>query len=243
MESAIDPWSFGWDAVVAIGTLTAACSTLILAAVTAWMANETRKVAARTEDEVKAVRDQSKAARDEVEISRAALETSTRPILVAVPPGVYIRESAPHSFIGQPDQAAVQVATNRTVVRCDVPIRNAGNGLALITGVEFRWPDEEFAHGWTSQISATVVAPGELTRVAHQREFDSKEDAENAVVYAMQVGSFSLGASYTDISGGQKSFTLLDVQWREPESVWRVERTELYEPGAETPFASSGMRE
>jgi hypothetical protein len=47
-----DPWSWGWDALVAIGTMAAALSTLVLATVTAWMANETRKVAVRTEDEV-----------------------------------------------------------------------------------------------------------------------------------------------------------------------------------------------
>jgi hypothetical protein len=110
-------WTFGWDALAAIGTIG-------LAIVTAGMAFATFRLARQARDEARAVKDNSGVVKEQVELQRAQAEAAQRPLVVPAPSAGWTDGKDPYnSQSGPPPWALV------------LPVKNVGPGAALnVTG-------------------------------------------------------------------------------------------------------------
>jgi hypothetical protein len=111
-------WTFGWDALAAIGTL-------ILAIVTAGMAIATFRLARQAREEARAVKDNSGVVKEQVELQREQIEVAQTPLVVPAPQHGWTDGKTPY---GEPARSAAPWA--------DVlPVKNVGPGAALnVTG-------------------------------------------------------------------------------------------------------------
>ena len=149
-------WSFGWSALVAIGTLALAAVTSVLAVLVSRGLTLTRRTLEAVEESVQA---------------------SLLPVLESVPSytGKHKKISADridYSALGGPAGErwawpyAVDVFAVESGIFCSVPVRNVGPGIAqLSTEVAARAlspPDEWWS---TGEPTRGLVPPGERTRV------------------------------------------------------------------------------
>jgi hypothetical protein len=166
-----------------------------------------------------------------------ALEASTLPLIAPVPPGLYREppsgDSAPdRAYEGGRDLARVSVGTysgdHGPEFGASVPIRNVGNGVALIQRVEFRVDDGAIeAQPWN-----VVVPPGELTRVGFFVPGDDDDRLMVAETIAAEYEDFSVTISYADAGGRPRGEARLDVVNGESPHV-RVSSPEIRVRGGE----------
>jgi hypothetical protein len=129
------PWTFGWDALVAIGTIALAVGTIGLAFAAFLTAKRTRDLATDTErmaDETRTLAD----------LQRRAQQAAVKPTLMPAP--------------GEP----LEVAGDQT--RLGLRLKNVGSGLALLHVARMlrtRGGEREDEYGGT--FSVTVVPAGE----------------------------------------------------------------------------------
>ena len=170
-------WNWdGWNALVAIGTLTLAIGTGFLAWMTKDAVSESRRQINLSADELKAiekqtdvltkqteaVQAQAAATERQVSISTAALEASARPVLVGVAPSSNVeREDVTYTdgHVVNVEVARVHYEETDDMVYCSVPLRNVGAGVAFVQRVSLltRTPYE-------GRISNPVVPPDEIAR-------------------------------------------------------------------------------
>ena len=192
-------------------------------------------------EQSEAVKDQAVAAREEVALSRAALEASRRPVLVSVPLGLYASDTGDSIMRIRTDPGAIAFYQSEDRLTLSVPLRNAGDGLAFVRGIDIVWPRPDEVPGfWIGSASVTVIAPGELTAITNSTALESEELARSALERLQTIGVFSIEARYSDIAGAQETITRVDVQRPDTDPSWRVTRTRLFRPGEAEPFASSG---
>jgi hypothetical protein len=247
-------WQFGWEALVAIGTL-------VLALATAALAWSTRNLAGQTTEEVKhsgrlveesqrqaeAAASQAKAtqdalaeAREQTRISQQTLNAQIRPVLIDVPLDLAVEE--PMFYPGRDDavtghRGAVHVGVSDDEVLISHPVRNAGVGLAMIRGISL-----EIGTAIGSPPVSIVpanVAPGEHARVSFRM---TPGDAAFAPVREVLVRnqSVSVIVAYSDLAGQQMTLSRFDLYYRDRAHWnWEVRQVHLQEPGTEHPFAGS----
>ncbi|MCW2992898.1 MAG: hypothetical protein JWQ18_393 [Conexibacter sp.] len=248
------PWEFGWEGLVAIGTL-------LLALATGGLALSTRNLARKTAEEVKhsgrlveesqrqaeAAINQATAtqaalaeARKQTNISEQTLNAQIRPVLVDVPfeAGINERLSFPgrdKSVISR--RGAVVVSVGDGDVLISVPIRNAGVGLAMIRGISLEIgtpiapPDVS--------IMPTNIGPGERGRLNFRMEQGHNAYATLAKLLARKQ-SLSVVVAYSDLAGRQLTLSRYDLYHRERAlSGWDVRQVHLQEPDADLPYAGS----
>jgi hypothetical protein len=110
-------WSFGWDALAAIGTL-------ILAGVTVRLAKSTSRLAEQAQNEARAVKDNSSVVKEQVQLQREQIEAAQKPLVVPAPQHGWTDGKAPY---GGPISAAPWADV--------LPVKNVGPGAALnVTG-------------------------------------------------------------------------------------------------------------
>jgi hypothetical protein len=216
-ERTAEPW-------VAIGTILLAAATFVLA---------------------HRARSEGNTALQEVEMSRRALQTSTQPLLVDAPLGVFLVDSPPGADVrpmrtGRTDRADVHLSAGTysrnnepfSGVSCRVPVQNAGPGLAFI---------ERFSlHGlladtpWRQSVSQTVVRPGELATFAFAAEID-RGDASTLEIELEGESDLivELNVWYTDVAGEQRTRTRIVIA--SVPGGWRPTRTYLYHGDDEKP--------
>ncbi len=151
---------------------------------------------------VRHLRAQTRAAQD-------ALEAQTRPFIANVPKGLY-RERAEASGRDPADVSLGTYSTprsDRPAFGASVPIRNVGNGAALIESVEFE------VGGDVVEASAEtlVLPPGELTRVGFMVE-DGDEGARAAEAIAAVLEDFAVTIAFSDAAGHHRDETRLEVR-------------------------------
>lgn len=181
-------WAWGWDALVAIGTLALAAGTGVLALFT-WGAiresRETIKLQAREvqaverqtgalAEQTQAVQVQAEATRRQAEVSAAALTSSVRPIIVAAIAPAEItnvdelnrtpRDLEPVTYPG--DYAvmvrplAVHYEERNDMLYLSFCVRNIGAGVAFVQRAAL------LTHtAYPIRISPPIIAPNETARV------------------------------------------------------------------------------
>jgi hypothetical protein len=247
------PWEFGWEALVAIGTLA-------LAAATGLLALSTRNLAARTSEEVehsgrlveesqrqvKATQEQAHtaqealaAAHEQTRISQLTLNAQIRPVLIDVP--LDLAAQGPIFYEGRDEpvtaqRGAVHVEISEAGASISVPMRNAGAGLAMIRGVGLRTGEPIPSPPVT--VRPANVPPGEDSRVSFAVAADHPALATiQGTIVPLPGNSFSVEVAYSDLAGEQMTVTRFDVYFRS--GSWEVQQIHLQEPGADQPFAGS----
>jgi hypothetical protein len=225
-------WNSLWtvEGLVALGTILLAAATAFLAWRTSAMAGKTAQLAELTDKEVSAVLEQVEVSREQVEVgrqdvgvSRAALEGAVRPVLIGVPPGLYLTELRKReAFImggddkvrvpgtsevrkyADPAQILVEPAAGPSLF-VSVPFRNGGAGIAFVRGGWFLWTEPSRGHNgeWT----ATAIPTGEIARISFSLDESSGDPTLDQLT---SYGTFSVLARYSDLAGNVWS-SRLDV--------------------------------
>jgi hypothetical protein len=252
LSEAPSPWEFGWDALVAIGTL-------LLAAVTAALAWSTRNLAAKTATEVEhsgrlveasqrqvaASQEQAGIAQEalaasleQTRISQLTLNAQVKPVLVDVPVESDVAERIRYPQRGPITgrSGAAYVSADDDEVLISVAFRNAGVGLAMIRGVGLRFRAEISSP--SVMISPTNVAAGERGRVSF-RAIPGSAAFVPLVSAIKRAEDFSLEVGYTDLTGQQYALTRFDIYFDAMAGAWFVRQVHFQEPGSELPFAGS----
>lgn len=224
------------DIAVAVAGGAVALATLYLGWKTRGMARETKRVAEATETEARAVLEQSEkvaaqaaASEDQSRISVEALQASIRPWLTAV---VHAEVRIPSSTGLDP---AIYLSERESDFVCSIPLRNVGNGLALIQPSMCRFvgrvlgvPSEPVALSQGTP-TAAAVGPGEATRIEFTIAKTSSQwtglTLDAIVGLDRHNGEFFVEVLYTDASGGQATWArahVAAVASLEAEYPWRV---------------------
>lgn len=212
----------------------AAWATVGTAAGTGMLALATFFLARRTTAEVTAATSQARASLEQVEISQQqakvaerALAAQTQPLLTDVPWGVaqlvagYAMKPGSDSrsvlsSVFGPKEAHYRDASEVRVwldqetrgVRFAIPVRNVGNGTALIQAVVFRFSNDASLTGFPA---SPVVPPREVTVLSLDLEGGDDPDVSVATQAVEQGTSFSVVTAYADSSGEAKRAVRLDV--------------------------------
>jgi hypothetical protein len=178
MVANLHPWTFGWDALVAIGTLSLAAVTVVLGIV-AVLGNRT--------------------SREALAIAQQEQQASMFPLLESVPVehGKHREETAPElidyeSLGARTTKAAwryrdvVDVNGEAGGVFFSVPVRNVGPGIARISATRaLSVPDVLWTDGVASR---ALVPPGEYARL-NFRLSGIREEAYAEVFYSDNSGN------------------------------------------------------
>lgn len=180
------PWGFGWEALVAIGTL-------LLAVATGGLAWSTRNLASKTAEEVEHSKGQVAASLAQVDVAQqqaataqAALDASQeqarlaqltlnaqiRPVLVDMPPKRLVGQGKVEVILypgreSQGTPGVLEAFVDNTGAMISVPMRNAGTGLAMIRGISLEVGEESPPAPVT--IQPANVPPGERLVSTSQR--------------------------------------------------------------------------
>jgi hypothetical protein len=215
---------FQWELASIFGT---ALGTTLLAGATGFLAYSTRSDVRAT------VR--------LANISQAALDAQVQPVLVDVVPGS--APGGPAEFVPYelgvpdggkhiaPDSVDVGALENGHFI-CSIPLRNAGAGLAVITG------DPRLDHPsrvvYIGLLTMQVVPPGEQTRAyfGPGAPLDTPEDA-----------TLIVKVPYTDAAGSTDAFESR-ILWTEAKikkrgNVWKVIQVAIRREGEAEPFVVS----
>jgi hypothetical protein len=219
-KTATHSWAFGWDALVAIGTLTLALVTVGLG-LAALLGNRTSRRA--------------------LDVAQAELQAATLPLLEAVPAeGGRARDYPPelvdYRGLGarEPGQwryrDEVDVRGESGGVFLSVPFRNVGTGIALIGGPRpqaLSVPDLMWTVG---ECSRPLIPSGQYARLSFRLQ-GLREEAYAEVFYS-------------DVSGNQTARLRLYLRGERDvptgQMFWTVHGTALYTDGVAVPFAISG---
>jgi hypothetical protein len=163
--------------------------------------------------------------------SRRALQATLRPLLVDVPIGDDVDAEADISF------------DEEGVVEVEVPLRNAGSGLALIVGgPTLHWQEEHVPTSLGGVSQQTAVAPGERVRLTFRTRFPTAETAQLAVLSA---DKFEVDLAYTDVNGKQRTRTkayVIEHPDEDSDIDHVVDRVDLFRGRKVKPFASLSGR-
>jgi hypothetical protein len=217
-----------WGAWVALGTIALALSTAGLGLVTLRTARDTRRLIELTRSEVGAVSKQADATRDQAETSRRALEAQMRPLLVdgeaTEPEGSQVELSV---FGEEPPEASMVGS---------VRIRNAGNGVALLTGIYVLTADKSVA--WDGFVGISTIAPGETTSVMWTIPLDEDRNRQGLDKIDDDC-RFWIALTYTDAAGQQNTRTEIDARSSDQTRNWSVAEAHIFPAGSPEAFAST----
>jgi hypothetical protein len=226
---------FDWELASLFGT---AVGTVLLATATGLLALMTRA--------------EVQASRQELALSRTAFQASTRPILLDAPLDVFtvereaitvpvpVEQGIPRRIhdLGQISVEAGQFSARTEAVgyaRITVPFNNVGAGLALIHDARLIGFDVGWQIPWRRSSMQTGVPPGQLARISFAAEIDPGDGQTLEIeLQGDDLISFSVEVGYSDLSGDQRTRTLLAIQGRH--TYWRVTDVKLYHGESVDPF-------
>jgi hypothetical protein len=185
---AASPWAWGWNALVAIGTLALAAGTSVLAWSTWGAVRESRaaiKLQAREVESVEkqtmalveqtqALRDQAQATQRQAELSAAAFASSVRPVIIAaIAPaeitkvGQLDRRAPDREPVTYPGDytvlvrpLAVHYEERDNMLYLSFCVRNIGAGVAFVQRVTLLTRS-----AYPVRISPPIIAPNETARL------------------------------------------------------------------------------
>jgi hypothetical protein len=151
--------------------------------------------------------------RAQARTAREALEAQTRPLIADVPRGFYRDPpEASDERSSRRDPADVSVGvysgsdSERPSFGAFVPVRNVGNGAALIESVRFEVGDEVVE----ASAETLVLPPGELTRVGFMVD-EGEPAAAAAESIAAVLDDFSVAIEFSDAIGHHRDEVRLEV--------------------------------
>jgi hypothetical protein len=240
-------WAFGWEAVVAIGTLALAASTW-------WLARKTSALALTTSQEVEQSARQLKVAQEHAATALVASQASTeqtrlaqltlnaqiRPVLVDLPPRTHDPATERVEMILYPGRESqgrpgmLEVAVHKDGAMVSLPLRNAGNGLAMIRGISLEVG--EATPPPSVAIQPANVPPGEQARMNFLAAPD--DPAFQPMKKALAPGgNFDVVVAYSDLAGQQMTLSRFSIY--DSDNGWVVRQVHLQEPDAAQPYAGS----
>jgi hypothetical protein len=251
---AASSWEFGWEALVAIGTLVLALATAGLAWSTRNLAKETSEEVSHSKRQVDAALEQVEvgqaqartaqealgAAREQTRISQLTLDAQIRPVLIDVPLDLAIEEQlfypGRHEPVGG-HRGGVHAFASDEEVMISVPLRNAGAGLAMIRGTGVRL--SVATPTAPVMIQPANIPSGEYGRVSFRAT--PGEAAFAPLSQAVQAqSSFSIEVGYSDLAGQQCTVSRFDVHFRSrAHTNWEVRQIHLRDLDSDEPFAGS----
>jgi hypothetical protein len=252
--AATSSWQFGWEALVAIGTLALALATVGLAWSTRNLASETAEEVSHSKQQVDAALEQVRvtqaqaktaqraldAARDQTRISQLTLDAQIRPVLIDVPLDLATEEQLFYPNREAPvrgNRGGVHALASDEEVMISMPFRNAGAGLAMVRGIGMRLTVATPTA--PVMIQPANVPAGEYGRVSFRAT--PGEAAFAPLGQAIRARSnLSIEVAYSDLAGQQYTVTRFDVYFRaRAHTNWEVRQLHLHEPGSDEPFAGS----
>jgi len=123
-------------------------------------------------------------------------------------------------------------------VLISVPMRNAGNGLAVVRGISLEVGEP--IPSPLASIRPANIASGEYSRVSFLASRDDRAFAAIGRALAPGYATFSVIVGYSDLAGQQMTLSRFDVHGpsrAHPE--WEVRQVHLQDPGADEPFSGS----
>lgn len=219
-------WTWaGWNALVAIGTLTLAAVTVALATFTLKAVRESREAIKLQGREVKAVEDQTTAIQRQATLTAAALEAGSRPVLVSAIPKALVRKSRervdpelePLRYVdgraGHVRRDEVHFDKTDNNIYCSVPLKNVGAGVAFIQRVELV-TTRTSSFPLTGKVSHPVVPPDATTRtffMAVRKQGNQASEWEE-IVHALgrDLARFTIRIVYTGAS--HELLTLTEIE-------------------------------
>jgi len=223
-------WVWGWNTVVAFGTLALAAATAVLAGFTLGAVRQSRDVIKLQTRELEAVekqtgvlteqtaavKAQAEATKRQVDISMASLEATSRPVLVGLVADLgwhptrerdALREKITIKFVDDheasllPDAVHYEITNDK--IYFSVPLRNVGAGVAFIQRVELVTSRGDFP--LPGRVTEPVVPRDETTRVLFsavrkQSDGSTSEWEEITGIGGRGFAQFTIRAVYTGAS-------------------------------------------
>jgi hypothetical protein len=208
-------------------SIATAVGTISLGLATFWLGWQTRNVAKTGDAELKLLGRQANAADSQSKAAEAALSASIRPLLLDVPRHTH-REilTGPFGRGGlQPvDASVIYAVVSDSEVHLTVPVRNAGQGVALVTAAALTSIDAE-------RVVRPVVTGGTPSAIAPREEdsvyFDDDDGPSNLRHLIEVGGDLVVEVAYSDAAGGQLAATRLYlIRSGQVGRSYRVRRTE-----------------
>jgi hypothetical protein len=256
VASEASSWGFGWEALVAIGTMLLAVATFILARSTRGLAHNTAEEVQESKRQVDASLKQVEAAQrqaaaaqealdaayEQTRLAQLTLNAQIRPVLIDVPGLVGVRDTIMYPGREKPiagDAGFVHVDATDAEVLVSVPLRNAGAGVAMIRGLKLTL---RTAIGPPSvRITPPNLPPNERGRVSFRATpGDAAFAPLSETIRAHR--DFSVQVGYADLAGQQYTITRFDL-YCYAGARWTVRQVHLEEPGSDEPFAGSAPAE
>jgi hypothetical protein len=209
-------WTFGWEALVAIGTIGLAFATFVTAKRTKTLAEKTEGIAHGTKGVVSETERLANETKGLADLQRKAQQAAVKPTLMPAP--------------GEP----LEVAGDQTHLALHV--KNVGSGLALLHVARMlRTRGAEANDEYGGTLTATVVPAGE--EAIAQFRFEGQDGR----LAQFTAGAFWIEVTYTDAVGEQGETALLHVEKvAYLNNDLRVVRVQLKRDGEDEPYASSG---
>lgn len=209
-------WSFGWEALVAIGTLLLSIGTIVLAVGTLLTARRTKTLAEKTEGIATETERLANETRTLADLQLRAQQAAVKPTLMPAP------------------EDALDVAGDRT--HLGLKVRNVGSGLALLHATRMlRTRGAERPDEYGGTLTSTVIPVGE--GAVAQFRFVGQEER----FAEFTSGSFWIEVVYTDAREKQKETALFHIEkLAHRDNTLGVVRVELQGDPEDGPYASSG---
>jgi hypothetical protein len=235
-----------WNEVTAISTAALALLTFMLviaAIIAAVLAKRDIDTQLQTSaQDLRATRDATRAAQT---MAQRQIQESYRPLLIEVSPtgpvptddpllSAYsapkVRLDFPGGHIDDVDPRQVYVHLSGPRVNIAVPLRNVGNGLAVIAPNLIMVLGQRVGEMSEFAVQRQRVPPGETTRIlcAPRLTFPGQADYPWALTIRVQ---------YTDFVGGQASVVTVHLEQRFAEDPWLLRDVEHEPPGKAIPLA------
>jgi hypothetical protein len=247
-------WEFGWEALVAIGTLGLAGATAVLAWKTRGLAEETAKEVEHSgrqveesqrqvqvsQEQARTAQEALRAAHEQTRLAQLSLSAQIRPVLVDVPLDLTQEEYVRYADRPEPvtgHRGEVHVADASDGVTISVPFRNAGAGMAIVRGVSLD-VGEAMPTPPVTLVPANVAA-GQHGRISFLAGPDHAGlDGIRAAL--TPEGGFSVELGYSDLTGENYTIARFDVFYRsEAEPNWGVRQVHWRKPPDDEPYAGS----
>lgn len=243
------------EELAAVAGAATAVGTLGLAVATYALARSTKQEVSAANRQAEASNIQVQLSQRQAEAAERALQAQIRPMLTDVPfgtpevAGYSTKQTGSKSpfatFLGPREphfrdasELHVWIDENSREVLADIPIRNVGNGSAVIESVSFllgRPP-----HRVSGYTTSPVAPPRELVRVFVRPKGEDEAIASDVVKNRQD---FSVVVCYRDVSGGESQAMRLDVHPDQgPDGDWSVRQVhwdKTIEAVIESPAQSS----
>jgi hypothetical protein len=242
--------TFGWDSLVAIGTLGLAIATLVLALKTRALAKSgqvtadaAQLTAAAAQQELELLRDQTDAAKRQSEAAEAALNASVLPVLLDIPQHTMfqlpteITARLPYRQLGGPvptevDLSVISATDSDDFPSLVVPVRNVGAGVALGIDAAVYMEADEGVVVYGEAPSAIAVGGhdhvwfgGPEERLGERAPVVVDQDALRRVLRSGQ--DLVVEIAYSDVSGRQEAAASLHLtRSGRTDRAYRVTRVE-----------------